>query len=78
VQPVLDRLAIAALKPGLERGARLLVRARVGADAVSWTGFALGVAAALALTTSAVARSIRGQLVVSNATIAMRRPLRFC
>lgn len=47
---MLDRLAIAALKPGLDRAAALLVRAGIGADAVTWAGFALGIAAAAAIT----------------------------
>lgn len=47
---MLDRLAMTALEPGLRRAARLLVRAGVGADAVTWVGFAIGMAAALAIT----------------------------
>jgi len=43
---MLDRMAIAWLKPGLERMARGLVRLRIGADAMTLTGFALGLAAA--------------------------------
>ena len=46
---MLDRYAIAALKPALERAARLIVRAGVGADAVTWAGFGVGMAAALAI-----------------------------
>ena len=47
---MLDRLAMTAPEPGLRRAARLLVRAGVGADAVTWVGFAIGMAAALAIT----------------------------
>ena len=44
---MIDRWALAVLRPGLEAGARGLVRAGVGADAVTWAGFALGLTAAL-------------------------------
>jgi phosphatidylglycerophosphate synthase len=44
---MLDRVAIAWLKPGLERIARGLVRASIGADAITWFGFGLGMAAAV-------------------------------
>ena len=43
---MIDRWALVLLRPGLEAGARGLVRAGVGADAVTWVGFALGLAAA--------------------------------
>ncbi len=46
---MLDRLAIAALRPGLQPMARALVRAGIGADAVTLFGFALGLGAALAI-----------------------------
>lgn len=46
---MLDRAATAFLKPALVAGARVLVRARVGADAVTLAGFALGLAAAAAI-----------------------------
>jgi phosphatidylglycerophosphate synthase len=46
---VLDRAAIALLKPALERAARVLLRAGIGADAVTLAGFALGIAGALAI-----------------------------
>jgi phosphatidylglycerophosphate synthase len=46
---MLDRVAIALLAPALQRGAGLLVRAGVGADAVTLTGFALGLGAALSI-----------------------------
>jgi len=44
---MLDRAAIAWLKPGLERMASGLVRAGIGADAITWFGFGLGMAAAV-------------------------------
>lgn len=47
---MLDRYAIAALRPALTAGARQLVRAGVGADAVTWAGFGIGLAAAAAIT----------------------------
>ncbi len=47
---MLDRFAIAALKPGLERAARSIVRAGIGADTVTWVGFGVGIAAAVAIT----------------------------
>lgn len=46
---MLDRAATALLKPALDRAAAALVRAGVGADAVTFTGFALGLAAAAAI-----------------------------
>lgn len=46
---VLDRAATALLKPALDRVAAGLVKAGVGADAVTFTGFALGLAAAVAI-----------------------------
>jgi len=46
---MLDRVAIAWLKPGLERMARGLVRAGIGADAITWFGFGLGMAAAVCI-----------------------------
>jgi phosphatidylglycerophosphate synthase len=46
---MLDRAAIALLKPGLQRLARVLLRAGVGADSVTLTGFALGIAAAISI-----------------------------
>ena len=47
---MLDRYAIAVLAPPLRSIARLLARAGVGADAVSWAGFGIGLAAAAAIT----------------------------
>jgi phosphatidylglycerophosphate synthase len=46
---MLDRWAIAALRPGLEAVARRLVRAGVGADAVTLAGFAVGLGGAAAV-----------------------------
>jgi phosphatidylglycerophosphate synthase len=46
---VLDRALTAWLRPGMERGARVLQRWNVHADAVTLLGFALGVAAAVAI-----------------------------
>jgi phosphatidylglycerophosphate synthase len=46
---MLDRAANAALMPLFQGIARALVRARVGADAVTLTGFGIGVAAAAAI-----------------------------
>jgi phosphatidylglycerophosphate synthase len=43
---MLDRAAIALLKPALEGIARVLVRAGIGADAITLFGFALGLASA--------------------------------
>lgn len=46
---MLDRVLAAALKPGLDATAARLVRAGIGADAVSFIGFGLGLAAATAI-----------------------------
>ena len=46
---MLDRAANAALMPLLQAGARGLVRAGIGADAVTLAGFAIGMAAAVAV-----------------------------
>jgi phosphatidylglycerophosphate synthase len=46
---MLDRFAQAALKPAFDNAARGLVRAGVGADAVTLAGFAIGLAAAAAI-----------------------------
>jgi phosphatidylglycerophosphate synthase len=46
---MLDRAAIAVLKPLLDAGAGVLVRRGIGADAVTLAGFGIGIAAALAL-----------------------------
>ena len=43
---MLDRAAITLLKPGLEGIAQVLVRAGIGADAITLTGFGLGLTAA--------------------------------
>jgi phosphatidylglycerophosphate synthase len=52
---MLDRAANAALMPLLQAGARVLVRAGVGADAVSVAGFIVGLAAAAAISLQAYA-----------------------
>jgi phosphatidylglycerophosphate synthase len=52
---MLDRAANAALMPLLQAGARLLVRARIGADAVSVAGFIVGLTAAAAIALQAYA-----------------------
>jgi phosphatidylglycerophosphate synthase len=46
---MLDRAAIALLKPGIERLARGLVALRIGADAITLAGFAVGLGGALAI-----------------------------
>lgn len=46
---MLDRYAIRWLRPAMEAGARGLQRLGVHADQVSWAGFALGAAAAVAI-----------------------------
>lgn len=52
---MLDRAANAALMPLLQAGARLLVRAGIGADAVSVAGFIVGLTAAAAIALQAYA-----------------------
>ena len=47
---MLDRYAIAALRPALQAAGRLVARAGIGADAVTWTGFCVGIASAVAIT----------------------------
>ena len=46
---MLDRAALHVLKPLLEAGAAVLVRRGIGADTVTLAGFAIGIAAALAI-----------------------------
>jgi phosphatidylglycerophosphate synthase len=46
---MLDRFLLPLLRPALERGARALVQRGVGADAVTWGSFALGLGAAAAI-----------------------------
>lgn len=46
---MLDRAASALLRPAFERAAVRLVRAGIGADAVTLAGFVLGIAAAVAI-----------------------------
>ena len=49
---MLDRLAITALRPVLERGAQVLVRLGVGANVVTLVGFVIGLVGALAIAAS--------------------------
>jgi phosphatidylglycerophosphate synthase len=46
---MLDRAALALLRPGLQRLAAVLVRAGIGADTVTLCGFAVGIGAAVAV-----------------------------
>ena len=46
---MLDRAALAVLKPLLDASAAVLVRRGIGADGVTFVGFALGIAAASAI-----------------------------
>ena len=55
---MLDRPAIALLRPALQRGALVLRRWGVGADTVTWTGFAVGLVAAVAIANSAYALGV--------------------
>lgn len=50
---MLDGLARRILDPGLERTGRFLAGAGIGADAVTWTGFAIGAAAAASIAVEA-------------------------
>lgn len=52
---MLDGAARRILDPGLEAAGRRLVAAGVGADAVTWAGFAIGIAAAGAIAREAYA-----------------------
>lgn len=52
---MLDRAAIALLRPLLERGARMLHRLHVTANAVTLIGFGIGIAAAVAIAQQAYA-----------------------
>jgi phosphatidylglycerophosphate synthase len=52
---MLDRAAIALLRPAFERIAEALHRRGVGADAVTWTGCAIGLLAATAIARGAYA-----------------------
>jgi len=55
---MMDRWVIARLRPGLEAGARGLVRLGIGADAVTWAGFAIGIAAAACIAQQAFAAGL--------------------
>jgi phosphatidylglycerophosphate synthase len=50
---VLDRACLVVLQPRLERIAHHLVRAGLGADAITWAGFAIGIGAAAAIAVGA-------------------------
>ena len=49
---MLDKAVQAAIRPVMVRAARLLCRAGVSADELTWTGFALGLGAAAAIASS--------------------------
>lgn len=55
---MMDRWVIARLRPGLQAGARGLVRLGIGADAVTWAGFAIGIAAAACIAQKAFAAGL--------------------
>jgi phosphatidylglycerophosphate synthase len=55
---MLDRVVIAWLRPGLERGARVLHAWGAHADHITWFGFVLGVAAAAAIAWQAYAAGL--------------------
>ena len=61
---MLDRAATRLLRPSLERGARALRRAHLTANAVTWIGFALGLAAACAIAFEAYVAGLA--LIVSS------------
>ncbi len=46
---MLDRAALALLRPAMQRGARVLHRLGIHANTVTWSGFGIGLAAALAI-----------------------------
>lgn len=50
---MLDRHLLPLLRPVLDGAARALVRRGIGADAVTWTGFALGMGAAVVIAVQA-------------------------
>ncbi len=55
---MLDGVARRLLDPGLDAAAQRLAKARIGADAVTWTGFAVGIAAAGAIAAEAYAAGL--------------------
>jgi phosphatidylglycerophosphate synthase len=55
---MLDGAARRILDPGLEAAGRRLAAAGIGADAVTWTGFAIGIAAAGAIALEAYAAGL--------------------
>jgi phosphatidylglycerophosphate synthase len=62
---MLDRAAIALLRPGLERAARVLQRCGFSADAVTWIGFGWGVLAAVCIA--------RGALIIGLTALLLSR-----
>jgi phosphatidylglycerophosphate synthase len=64
---VLDRWAIAALRPLLGRAARTLVRAGAGADTVTLVGFAIGIGGATAI---AAGRPLAGLALILLSRLA--------
>lgn len=55
---MLDRAAIAALRPLLDRAGATLHRLGIRADTVTWTGFVIGLAAAVAIARGAYAAGL--------------------
>jgi phosphatidylglycerophosphate synthase len=49
---MLDRMAIALLRPGFDRAARTIARTGIGADHVTLAGFAVGIGGAVAIASS--------------------------
>ncbi|MBL8352725.1 MAG: CDP-alcohol phosphatidyltransferase family protein [Burkholderiaceae bacterium] len=62
-----DRRAQILIAPLLRAGARLLVRRGIGADAVTWTGFALGLGGALCI---ALGRPLAGLALILASRLA--------
>jgi phosphatidylglycerophosphate synthase len=64
---MLDRALQGLLKPTLDRAGAALARAGIGADAVTWVGFALGMAAAAAI---ALQRPLAGLALILASRLA--------
>ena len=62
---MIDRWTLALLRPGLDAGARVLVRAGLGADAVTWAGFVIGLVAAACIAHKAFMAGL-GLLLISR------------
>ena len=60
---MLDRAAIALLRPGVERLARVAVQAGIGANAMTLTGFAIGMVAAALVAAGAYGWAIAALLL---------------